>query len=82
MEEFENLIDVFMPRGLCARCDELPPQRTCFLDLTPSPSSTRSPEGTGGTGVFEPARVFFCGRSCRESFVVGWTAARTLSESL
>ena len=63
MDEPTNLIDVFMPEDLCARCADAEPLTKFSLILTPSPSST-----------WRPARVSFCSSECRKVFVDAWQA--------
>ncbi len=69
-EEITNLIDVFMPEDLCARCAEKEPKLSISLLITPSPSST-----------FTPTRLSFCSKYCLEQFVVGWKGARGMESA-
>lgn len=68
MEIQENLLDVFMPNDLCARCDEEEAEAGISLIADPSPSSS-----------FVSTKLSFCSLACRDSFVRGWSAAKGLA---
>ncbi len=60
-----NLLDVFMPEDLCARCGERDPLQKYFLGVENSGASVR---------------LHFCSEICLSKFVVGMEAAQGMKD--
>jgi hypothetical protein len=71
-----TLTDVFMPEDLCARCAEQEPLAAIFLVLKPRSDSSLNPSPSS---TLKPCKVFFCTQKCRNLFVRGWRATRSLN---